>query len=115
MINQIKFFHFHKVKIKNWYVINARKCLKHRRFRQHQRPYKENQVTQSNLIILSSKSVSLTTDTGDKIWNKNKMFIVGKIDSAYNEIVYWKKGLFLLLTGAAGKGFIEEMTRLVNS
>ena len=55
------------------------------------------------------------TDTCDNIWNENIMLIEGKIDSAYNEIVYWKKVFFLLPTGAAGKGFIEEMIRLVNS
>ena len=31
------------------------------------------------------------TDTCDNIWNENIMLIEGKIDSAYNEIVYWKK------------------------
>ena len=81
---------------------------------QHQRSCKENQVTQSNLTIISSESISFTTDACDNIWNENKTFIESKIDSAYNEIVYWKKVLFLLPTGAAGKGFIEEMIRLVN-
>ena len=37
------------------------------------------------------------------------------MDSAYNEKVYWKKVLFLLPTAAAGKGFIIEMTKFVNS
>ena len=55
------------------------------------------------------------TDTCDNIWNENITLIEGKIDSAYNEIVYWKKVFFLSPTGAAGKGFIEEMIRLVNS
>ena len=39
----------------------------HRRLQQHQRSCKENQVTQSNLTILSSQSISLTTDTCDNI------------------------------------------------
>ena len=43
------------------------------------------------------------------------MFSESKIGSAYNEIVYWKKVLFLLPTPAAGKRFIEELARLVNS
>ena len=86
----------------------------HRGLQQHQRSWKGNQVTQSNLTILSSKSISLTADTCDKIWKENKTFIKSKKDSAYNEIVYWEKVLFLLLTGA-GKGFIKEMTRFVNS
>ena len=38
-----------------------------------------------------------------------------KTGSVYSEIVYWKKVLFLLTTGAAGKGLIEETIRLVNS
>ena len=33
----------------------------------------------------------------------------------YDKIVYWKKNLFLLLSGSVGKSFIREMTRLVNS
>ena len=85
----------------------------HRGLQQHRRSCKEYLVTESNLTILSSKSISLTTDTCDNIWNENKRFIEGKINSAYNEIVCWKKKvLFLLPTGAAGKGFIEEMKDL---
>ena len=87
----------------------------HQGLQQHQRSCKENQVTQSNLTILSSRSISLNTDTCDNIWNENITLIERKIYSAYNEIIYWKKLLFLLPTGAAGKGFIAEMIRLVNS
>ena len=87
----------------------------HRGLQQNQRSCKENQVTQSNLTIISSKSISLNTDTCDHIWNENITLIESKINSAYNEIVYWKKVLFLLPTGAAGKRFIKEIIRLVNS
>ena len=37
------------------------------------------------------------------------------INSGYNEIVYWKKVLLLLPTGAAGIGSIEKMIRFINS
>ena len=37
------------------------------------------------------------------------------IDSAYEEIVFWNKNLFLLPSGAAGKKFITEMTRLIDT
>ena len=37
------------------------------------------------------------------------------INSGYNEVVYWKKVLLLLPTGAAGMGSIEKMIRLINS
>ena len=66
----------------------------HRGLQQHRRSCKEYLVTESNLTILSSKSISLTTDTCDNIWNENKRFIEGKINSAYNEIVCWKKKCF---------------------
>ena len=42
---------------------------------------------------------------------KKRTFIESKIDSAYNEIVYWKKVRFLLPIGAVGKGFIVEVTK----
>ena len=33
----------------------------------------------------------------------------------YNEIVIWKRNLFMLPTGNAGKCFLEEMTKLINA
>ena len=87
----------------------------HPGLQKHQRSCKENQVTQSNLTILSSQSIYLTRDTCGDIWNENKTFIEIKIDSAFNEIVYWKQVLFLLPTEAAGDGFIEQMIKIVNS
>ena len=66
----------------------------HRGLQQHRRSCKEYLVTESNLTILSSKSISLTTDTCDNIWNENKRFIEGEINSAYNEIVCWKRKCF---------------------
>ena len=61
------------------------------------------------------KSISVNTDACDNTWNENTTLIESKIGSVYSEIVYWKKVLFLLTTGAAGKGLIEETIRLVNS
>ena len=37
------------------------------------------------------------------------------VDIIYEKIVYWKKNLFLLPMGNAGKLFIKEITRLLNS
>ena len=37
------------------------------------------------------------------------------IDRAYAEIVHWKRNLFLLPSGKAGKDFIREQTRLLSS
>ena len=51
----------------------------------------------------------------DFYWNT----ICGRIDQkdleeAYNQIVYWCKNTFMVPTGAAGKNFIAEISRLLN-
>ena len=35
------------------------------------------------------------------------------IDEAYDDIVHWKRNIFLLPSGVAGKSFIQEITRLL--
>ena len=44
----------------------------------------------------------------DKTFTKN-------LNSVYELIVYWKKNVFLIPTGNAGKLYIEEITRLMNA
>ena len=36
------------------------------------------------------------------------------LEEAHNQIVYWRKNIFMVLTGAAGKKFIDEITRLLH-
>ena len=49
-----------------------------------------------------------------KIWGKHSIENLSKIiDAAYEEIVYWRKNIFKLPSGAAGKDFIREMTRII--
>ena len=36
------------------------------------------------------------------------------VSTAYEQIVYWKKNLFLLPSGKAGKQYIDETTKLMN-
>ena len=43
----------------------------------------------------------------DKEFEENVSFI-------YEQIVYWKRNMFLLPTGKAGKQFIDEITKLIN-
>ena len=50
----------------------CKRTLTHQGLQKYQRSCKENQVIQSDLTILSSKSISLTTETCDNIWNENK-------------------------------------------
>lgn len=38
-----------------------------------------------------------------------------ELDLAYNKIVFWRRNLFLLPTGKAGKRYIDETTRLLNA
>ena len=40
---------------------------------------------------------------------------INRVDEVYEKIVFWRKNLFLLPSGKAGKEFISEMTRLLNS
>ena len=125
MMNQIKFFHYHKaIQInirkllltahhKNQCIINAIERLKHiedcNNIIDH--PSKNKPVNQPwqyylrNLFLSPQKHV---------IGNDNKTLIESKIESAYNKIVYYKKVLFLIPTGAAGKGFIGKIIRLIN-
>ena len=37
------------------------------------------------------------------------------IDTAYNDIIHWKRNIFLLPSGASGKSFIQEITRLLQA
>ena len=36
------------------------------------------------------------------------------VSVVYEQIVYWKKNLFLLLSGKAGKQVLDETTKLIN-
>ena len=48
------------------------------------------------------------------VWGNHTIDDLSQITSAvYDEIVFWKKNLFLLPSGQAGKSFIREMTRLI--
>ena len=54
------------------------------------------------------------TDERPKIWGDHTKEDINQISKAmYEEIVFWKKNLFKLPSGAAGKQFIVEMTRLI--
>ena len=68
----------------------------HRRLQQHQQSCKENQVTHSNLTILSSKSNFLTAYTCDNIWKENATLIKSKIDSCLQWNCILEKSAFLI-------------------
>ena len=37
------------------------------------------------------------------------------LNNAYEKIVLWKKNLFILQSGAAGKRYVEEVTRVMDT
>ena len=51
----------------------------------------------------------------DFYWNTVHGRIYQKdLEYAYNQKVYWRKNIFIVPTGAAGKKFIDEISRLLN-
>ena len=51
----------------------------------------------------------------DFYWNTVPGRIYQKdLEEAYNQIVYWRKNIFMVPTGAAGKKFIDEISRVLN-
>ena len=75
----------------------------HRRLQQHQQSCKENQVTHSNLTILSSKSNFLTAYTWDNIWNENATLIKSKIDPCLQSNCILEKSAFLITKWSSRK------------
>ena len=54
------------------------------------------------------------TEILQKVWGDHSLADVKQIlDAIYEEGVYWRRNLFLLPTGAAGKTYITETTRLI--
>ena len=85
---------------------------------QHKRVCKEKQVIDSKVIETTSTAVfpitGVTVDE-ENIWNADSNVMKNKFDEVYNKVAHWRKSLFLLPSGSAGKCFIEEMTILINS
>ena len=55
-------------------------------------------------------------DNGPKMWGiHSKKDVQMVISAIYEEIVYWRRKIFMLPTSSAGKRYIAEMTRLINA
>ena len=55
-----------------------------------------------------------TTSSATKLWGNHSYDDLTQICNAiYEEIVFWRKNLFKLPSGAAGKRYIREKTRLI--
>ena len=56
------------------------------------------------------------TTPAEFVWGeKEGDLFIREVNHAYNEIVYWRKNIFKLPSGAAGKLFIKESTRLLRA
>ena len=55
----------------------------------------------------------LSTGTDLLHWN-NGYISIKDVNHAYEKIVYWRKNLFMVPSGAAGKKFINETTKMLN-
>lgn len=53
-------------------------------------------------------SIFMWGDVHSEVFTKN-------LDEIYGNIVYWKKNVFKLPSGSAGKDYIRELSRLINS
>ena len=53
--------------------------------------------------------------TQNQVWgNKSFEEVVEKVTTIYEEVVFWKKSIFKLPSGAVGKDFIKEATKLIS-
>ena len=101
----------------NQHLKHLRSCYLKNKITDVQPPYerKEDEANDqisddSNIEIWDISTQSLRYKWGtyqDYLFERN-------LSLAYEKIVYWKKNLFLLPSGQAGKSFIDEMSRLIN-
>ena len=68
----------------------------------------ESQQRQNTRVIVSGKCKNI------RYGEQNLREVSKKIQDAYERIVFWKKNLFKLPTGAAAKKYITETTKLMN-
>ena len=69
-----------------------------------------------SLLINHPPTENDTVDmTREYTWSQNgKIISSSTIDSIYNKIFFWRKNLFVLSSGACGKRYIKEITRLLS-
>ena len=69
------------------------------------------QPVQQNATVVES---DVETQAVQQFWLGTPQQISAKIMPIYDMIIHWRKNLFKLPTGTAGKAFITEMTRQIN-
>ena len=85
----------------------------------HTNNCKDSQNSRQNLTLEDQNKippqVNNTEETIFYPWaNASTVITLNAINQVYDKVVFWRKNLFLLPTGSAGKKYIEETTRLMN-
>ena len=86
---------------------------------------RENNIN-SNTAINDSNNIAATSDKSDShdssgngdyetyVWNDVHGTVCEKdLTDAYEKILHWKRNLFIMPSGVAGKTYIDEVTRLL--
>ncbi len=70
--------------------------------------------TSQEIVTINNGTPELVPES--IIWgNHTRKDLIDIMNAVYDEIVYWRQNLFMLPNGAVGKGFLTEMTRLLNA
>ena len=83
---------------------------------QHQKRCKTIENTNENNITVHSITVqpSIVINVFFKAWeNFSIMDLQQVVSSIYDEVIKWSRNLFMLLSGKAGKKYIDECTHLI--
>ena len=92
---------------------HLRTCISNEKSVHENTPLRIVTVNESNTMQNNTKINTLMEPI---IWGKLSLSDLTQVtNSAYEEIIKWRKNLFLVPSGATGKKFISECTRLITS
>ena len=100
-----------------YYVVHAPECLKQPNDQHHRicQQKQKNMTKQTNTVLSSSEITDnpiLNQEVNGDVEQPETFFV--KIERLYEELVYWKRNMFEIPTGNAGKEFINKLTSYVN-
>ena len=80
------------------------------------RKHPANESPPVNVATIPTASTSSTLPQPTRIWgNHSNNDLKQIVNSIYEEIVFWRKNVFMLPSGAAGKAFVKEITRIIDA
>ena len=101
----------------NQHLKHLRSCYLKNKITDVQTPYerKEDEANDQTSDDSNIEIQDISTPSLQYKWGNYQDYLFERnLSLAYEKIVYWKKNLFLLPSGQAGKSFIDEMSRLMN-